>query len=584
MSDQGKRRWRVGAGVFAVFALLSCASVSGGDSDAAAAIDPRRDARLAQRVTLHSDGVPAALVLERLAVETGVRMTAAGPAGDERLIAIVPDAPLAAVMGAIADLYRLEWSRTGGDRPIYRLQKLPSVAREEARLRQRCLDQALGEIARRLDEPYPRSRDMEFAPIREATVALLREWEPLLLRERFLHLPLPALPAPQREDLSLRLQPLLRRHAAYDAVEDRDLLAVIRQGGGPVPDNLLRKEAAGFPVRPAPPEECVVVAELRTKRGLELYAGLRLPDEPDATSSSRVMTLISARDPSTETAGVELYRDRLQAPRSPLDGADLFAGPVCLNGEPAPESWRGNLERLSAITDISVYSDHYPAQQFEDRRYARLKPAPSAAEALDELCRARRAPEGLPQLGDSSFWWRRGDAALVRSAYWLWEAESVIPWLLLDALAHAAGTKTPLRPEHLRQLGELSFPQYRPLLGMPGSAETWRRVVRIPARLSPEARVLAVTEGLTWANLPPADRSLLSQLLGSSTAVLARYHARLQLVHEAPGPRVRVHLDGGAAHDARGYLDLPALAPEALGVSLVEPAPGHATPPREPQP
>src|SRR5688500_12150658 len=72
---------------------------------AATTVDTARDARLAARVRLRSEAIPLRRVLQALAEQTGVRLSVAGAAGDERLVAFVPDASLAEVMLAVADLY-----------------------------------------------------------------------------------------------------------------------------------------------------------------------------------------------------------------------------------------------------------------------------------------------------------------------------------------------------------------------------------------------------------------------------------------------------------------------------------------------
>src|SRR3989442_4476438 len=89
--------------------LLSCsapaatARLSKGPSSP---MDAAQDARLAVQVRLRAEAIPLRRVLRALADETGVRLAVAGSAGDERLVAFVPDASLADVLLAVADLYR----------------------------------------------------------------------------------------------------------------------------------------------------------------------------------------------------------------------------------------------------------------------------------------------------------------------------------------------------------------------------------------------------------------------------------------------------------------------------------------------
>src|SRR5437870_9488332 len=105
-------------------ALSCCAAAAHARSakGASSAVDAARDPRLAARVRLRAEAIPLRHVLRALAGETGVRLSVAGSVGDERLVAFVPDAPLAEVMLAVADLYRLSWSRGGNaERPSYQL-------------------------------------------------------------------------------------------------------------------------------------------------------------------------------------------------------------------------------------------------------------------------------------------------------------------------------------------------------------------------------------------------------------------------------------------------------------------------------
>jgi len=76
-------------------------------------IDTAKDPRLAARVRLRAEAIPLRRVLRALADATGVRLDVSGSAGDERLVAFVPEAALADVMRAVANLYRLSWIRSG---------------------------------------------------------------------------------------------------------------------------------------------------------------------------------------------------------------------------------------------------------------------------------------------------------------------------------------------------------------------------------------------------------------------------------------------------------------------------------------
>src|SRR5687767_6716165 len=90
--------------------LLAGRSMAGtGPARGASPLDSAWDRRLEKKVRLRAEGIPLSRVLPALGEKTGVRLTVAERVGDERLVAFVPEAPLAEVMRSIADLYRLDW-------------------------------------------------------------------------------------------------------------------------------------------------------------------------------------------------------------------------------------------------------------------------------------------------------------------------------------------------------------------------------------------------------------------------------------------------------------------------------------------
>jgi hypothetical protein len=513
---------------------------------ASSAVDAARDARLARRVRLRAEAIPLGKVLRALADETGVRMNVAGTAGDERLVAFVPGTSLAEVMLAIADLYRLSWIRSGSaERPSYQLLKLPALAREEQALRERSVRQLLARLGEKLRSPERPAgeRPDPWAPVFPLVMPLLMARSDDLQRDGHVYLSVAALPAEQRGPLVRVLQPVMdARHA-----ELREFARASRE----------RRQAEGksdlvssAEISPAPTaESSTITMELAV--GGELMASVGLK-----TGVGIGYGWLSVAGEGLQAAGMDLYQDRrptlpaetdeqLAGAESP--GTDPLARRVEVVAEKSPRQgdWIGALGRLSDASGVALYADCYPnfleGIDGHPRSDFSVSGEISVARALNRFC-FPLANRGAKKLAVSSFWWRRGDAALIRSRRWLWESAAVLPTDLLDrmiaslrAARHAPTAWVP-DPNDLPAIASLTGLQVQSVGFLDGGWDVWHRAVQVPARLSMESRKLLLTGGLTWEKMPPADRSLMERSIprppGGS---LSRYSARLKTsVHSNP--------------------------------------------------
>src|SRR5262245_44726709 len=184
-------------------------------------LDAKIDARLARRVRLRVEGIRGGRVLQQLAETTGVRLEAEGRAGDERLVAFVPAAPLGDVLAAIADLYRLEWSRLPRSEPAhYRLAKAVPAGRDEQEPR----DRAFREVVEGLTAPLrgarpPGGAAEAWAPVYPCVLPSIQTRAPDLLRDGYLSLPVASFPGSLRPSLIAALQPILNEeHRRFQEV------------------------------------------------------------------------------------------------------------------------------------------------------------------------------------------------------------------------------------------------------------------------------------------------------------------------------------------------------------------------------
>jgi hypothetical protein len=218
---------------------------AGAGSGAGAAPDERRDGRLAQRITVRSEGIPISRVLHRLTEKTGVRLRATGRAGNERLVAFVPGAPLSEVMRSIADLHRLTWVREGSrEQPWYTLMKLPTREREEQGLRDRALRELLDAFSRALQSPGSEvsgaRRHRDWGPALPLALPLVAARSGELLREGHVSIRIDSLPAEERARMVRIAQPIVEQ--VHEATQQliRQINERRRQEGGTVPSRAER--------------------------------------------------------------------------------------------------------------------------------------------------------------------------------------------------------------------------------------------------------------------------------------------------------------------------------------------------------
>jgi hypothetical protein len=475
---------------------------------AAAAPPPRPpelggDPRLEQRVSLRADRVPVGVVLAQLSAETGVRMSAVGRPADERLIAFVPESPLAEVMGSIAELYRLRWSRTTGVRPIYRLQKPPSTVREEQARREEALTAAFEALTRELEAADAKPGEgppallRQQARLRQFGLQHVRRHWGRLLEEGYVGLPLVSLPRPEREPLFADLAPWMAAEFERFRAQGAEYAAV----SPPAPEQGVLEAHASF--HQALHLEVVIAYTLKAEGAtweqfLTLFeAGIPQPDVGRAPYRQPGRTLRPA-EAGDEGTIVPPRDDPFQAP----------VRPVGAGGAPRRLSqfWRVELERLSENAGLAIYSDDYLSPRFFLPTEA-PRPGCTAAEMLDFLCAPSRA---LPQMTRGGFWWRRGDSALVRTGSWLWDQERVVSTAVLRALAAAAEGERALAVPVLTTLSPM---QYHGLFIHYRIGAAWREGVLVPAQLSPAAWKLLTESELRPDDLLPPDRALLLKLL-----------------------------------------------------------------------
>lgn len=538
-----------------------------------AAVDPERDPRLAQRVRVRADGIPVRWVLKALAGKTSVPLDAAGIAGDERLVAFVPEAPLAEVMKEIADLYRLTWSREErGGRLRYLLQKPARLANEERTLR----EQAFRQVMQRLGAQIRRPQDPDAGTPPESWTTVVPFLAPIvearavdILHDGYLYQPIATLPEAQREPLAARMQPVLEEnHRIVQFLAKRIRQQREEEGEGPV---FLAGED-----QPAEARECTLVVELRIDRELRATVGLK-------TGAGAYSTWVRAAGDGTEEKALALYRDRhpevpeaaggrtIRETQLQMDRWTRPIDPVAGQAGRAGD-WIASLRRVSEAAGIAVYADCYQDYRGGPDDHPRagfsLSGRVVPLQALSAVCYPL-AGRGEERLSANSFWWRNGDAALIRSRRWLWESAGVPPADLLDRLTRSLRATGQLSPGDLPALASLTHLQLQCPGFLEGQLDMWHEAVRVPAGLSPAARSMLLSGGLTWERLGPADRTTLVRRFPSAAGVPRdRYSGRLESSVESfpcqGGTVVRLSFQavGGAGkEDAALFLPLPGVAP-----------------------
>lgn len=496
------------------------------------ALDVGRDPRLGRRITIRCEDTPISGVLRRIQDQTGIFLRAEGRAGDERLVAYVPGSPLHEVMTSLADLHRLRWRRgeTAG-KPSYTLYKDRVEAQQEAALRKQGIRQALEEIkgqleAKRQMPPRTAPRFADAAAVQQAFLEMIPGLWDRLLQEGFLSLPVRSMPEAQRAKFEQRLQSYLVTSRQERIESNARIAELLRTQGREV-----SKYLAEQPPPPSQPADCTFILTLNLANGVQVYAGLR-------DGRGTTFTFFDGRSSELQALGVDLYQDRPLRPQAGAEGLpERFARSFqAVPGDSRYQRiWAEKLAQFSDSTGIPVYSDLYPradrvAGQRSTRNESPLPQGKDARSVLDQLCGDHLAKTVDASPGTTSIWWHRGETALIRSRNWLWASESVLPADLVERLETGMRERKPLSPADVPVLASLSLPQVQGMWGFIGSMDAWRYLVEVPARLSPLARQLLVTEGVTWENLPPPDRELLLRLLPAlPPGKQPDYSARLRL-------------------------------------------------------
>lgn len=489
----------------------------GGAADAPSpgAVDPGRDPRLAVKLELRSRGIPVSRVLSAIQRETGVSLSAAGKVGDERLVAFERGASLATVMGHLADLYRLRWTReTQAGKLRYRLEKPSTWEREEQALRSRALREVFTQLAQSLRAPaggpaIPGRRE-QWQPLFPEVLPLLAAREAELIRQGYVYLPAGRLGEPVRGRLLEKLTPVLKKS------DEERTAALLRFREEEIARGIPADQATADKP-PSRPENSTVTAELYVDRFPRATAGLR-------TDTDTWYSWVFAGGDDLCDEGTALYADRKPrgpggSPAAPPAGAaDRFERMLPLPVQPpiAEKDWIGALERLADTAGIGLYTDcyHYFNHGLPGppRGGFSLPQQGSVAQVLDRLCRPVEN-SGTQILAANSFWWRRGDTALVRSRNWLWETPAVLPADLLGRLGASMARHRTVSPADLAALAELEGLQVQSLGAMGGQQDFWLRGIRVPARLSLASRQALLGDGVTWGQLAPAERALAASLL-----------------------------------------------------------------------
>lgn len=425
----------------------------------AAPADLQADARLKQHVAVRCDGEYVSALLAELGRQSGVSLEAADKTRDERLVAQVPDAPLSEVMENIAALYHAEWSaleKEGGAR--YRLAKPERVLRQEAALRQDAIRKLATDLGQQARNPAAQTSHPEFKSLLPVLVDGTLYYE-RLFQLGFLGIHL--------RDLS----PDTLREVSGDVQHGLDQQQARTQA---LVDQAAAKAIPGRPFisprveKPDPrTEDCALVLEFSTTDEPEIMAGLRTP-------GGTLFKLVGTESLALSTAGLPLYQSEIdsltEGPAVPLEGGKLQEKLDASAGD-----WIERLRLLSIAAHRSIYADCYPyhaAGLFSHPRSAPLRAGRSMEAALTELCRQplRHNPDGKHR---NSFFWRRGDAYLIRSSRFLWDEEGVVPQQVTDRIANAMRLRNALGVDELRLLAGLYRPQVQSLGVLRGQMILW---------------------------------------------------------------------------------------------------------------
>lgn len=569
--------FRIGFGLCCALALIASTATQP-DSVEGAENDPFADDRSLQcRVTVTAKGVPLRHVVKKLSAVAGVPLSVSGRAGDERTIAFAREAPLHEVMGSLAELYRLQWSRKGtGAATRYVLAKSPESAREEADARTRSFGAAhAGWVDQAVDARNPArpERSLKFrwpglppilldAGIKECQARILPRAAaelPRLVREGVISQPLALWPPAEREQVIRAVQGWLNHRT--EALHQLSLPAAEEslRNGTALPEGSRRQPKAPGAERSS------LEMELEAKPDLSLAISIRTPhggNYPLAREPARIPV-----DP-----GLRLYAGRAlrpvvkggPPPAGDPAGSDPWNRRLSATGFRVedPSSLYGTLETISRRGGCAIYADDYAGTWLMSNRRPGggydLPDALTAGDALDAFCR-----EGASEGDSHSYWWRRKRAALIRSRHWLWEAEAVLPADLAQSLA--ASLRRTGRPgaADLARIASLTGLQVASLQTRPQGLRAWKTLVQAPNRLSLASRMRLPGRGLSWEDLPDPDRIALMRLLPQLRTGDWTYSAR-----------VAGRLERSYGANSTAVLDLEGrCGPEPLSANLRIPVP-----------
>jgi hypothetical protein len=404
------------------------------------------DERVAQKVSVTTEGLAVGDLLARIAEKTGVALAATTETRDDKVIVFGPARPLREVLADLAALFNDRWERKEGKDGVvrYTLTRTIRARQQEAELVQQRLERQearLQEGVRALREtPAVFNRRPKDDLIRRlladpdnrlgfAFYGLLspRQRQTLFTRRRLM-IPFEALTAAQKAPA--------RQIIARRLVEHQKTVAKLKEEGFESANPSVAEMERG-------------VLQFRISPGGVCQLWLTRP----GYGTSLAMLADWDMSWTLPAHGNPYNREPVPADASLPDAEKTRAA----TAEPL---WPDRLRRLATATGISVMSDLY--------RSSPVTPAPADGRtspgrqvvALDELC---RAPGYL--------WWTRGKTLLLRKRDWFLQNQREVPdgWALALAERLKAHGGRPTRGD-LLTLRELTTAQ---IAGLASHCERW---------------------------------------------------------------------------------------------------------------
>ena len=482
-------------------ALLACCGALTAVPSTAAPADLQADARLKRHIAVRCDGECVSALLAELGRRCGVQLETADRTRDERLVAYVPDAPLRDVMENVAALYRCEWTAVQKDeRLTYRLSKPERTRRAEDNLRAETLRKLIADLMEQLKSgPKVRPAQPPFRAILPDLAPVAESLLPALQRDGYAALQVGDLPIPLRTRIAGSIQQGLDSHRAFT----EELNNKIKANTAPGLPHLAAK------VEDARAEECSLIFQLDTGDEPELLLSLRTP-------GGTLFRLVATDQLALSTAGVRLYESDTapdgKSPQPEIGAAALPKGATLQKQlDDANGDWPVRLRLLSDAAHRSIYADCYSYHAlgaYSHPRSASLHVGGrSLEEMIAELCQQplKRNQDGKHQ---NSFWWKRGDAILIRSSRYLWDEEGVLPRPTVDQLAGGMRTGRKLRGTDVQTLGGLNLYQVQTLGFTRNQISAWIHGVKLPSTMSLGTREALADGAITYERLLPAERLL----------------------------------------------------------------------------